>query len=225
MGNYLSPLNTKLDADQVIRRSYDEPNNRLRVDAQVSATIGSVDVIIDAATGDNIAISDGTNTLAINPDGTIDVNVSNIVISHTNDSIKVGDGTDFLAVNPDGSINVNVNNITGSGSNRIVFNEITSVASATLTTIASYTVPVVTSASLQQVLVSGTNIAAYEVYVNAVKIAKKRTYFSDLNEEFIFAVTSNNGYVVSTGDVVEIKVLHDRPTLGDFEATIQLIEA
>lgn len=74
--NYLSPLNTKLDAAQVIRRAYDETNNRIRVDAQVSATIGTVDVIIDAATGDNIKISDGTNTLVVNPDGSINVNTS-----------------------------------------------------------------------------------------------------------------------------------------------------
>ena len=224
MGNYLSPLNTKLDADQVIRRSYDEPNNRLRVDAQVSATIGSVDVIIDAASGDNIAISDGTNNLLINPDGSITVDVGNITISHTDDSIKIGDGTDFLAVNPDGSINVNVNNVTAQGSNKIVYNEVTSVAAATLTTILTYTVPSVTTASLQQVMVSGTNIATFEVYINAVKISKKRTYFQNLNEEFIYAVTSNNGYSVTTGDVIQIKVEHNRPNLGDFEATVQLIE-
>lgn len=74
--NYLSPLNTKLDAAQIIRRAYDEPNNRIRVDAQVTATIGTVDIIIDAATGDNIKISNGTNTLNVNPDGSINVNTN-----------------------------------------------------------------------------------------------------------------------------------------------------
>jgi hypothetical protein len=73
MGNYLNPLSTKLDAAQIIRRAYDEPNNRLRVDALVTATIGTVSVLIDAASGDNISISDGTHTLEINPDGSINV--------------------------------------------------------------------------------------------------------------------------------------------------------
>lgn len=78
----------------------------------------------------NIAISDGTNTLAIDASGNIAVTqsgtwdigtVGSITgsvtvtasdldirdLSHVSDSVKVGDGTDFLAVNTDGSINVN----------------------------------------------------------------------------------------------------------------------
>lgn len=77
MSNYIAPLNTRLDADQVLTRSYDEANNRLRVDAQVTASIGTVDVIIDASTGDNIAISDGVNVVAVQPDGSLNVNIVN----------------------------------------------------------------------------------------------------------------------------------------------------
>jgi hypothetical protein len=95
--NYLSPLNTKLDASQVIRRAYDEPNNRLRVDAQVSATIGTVDVVIDAASGDNIKISDGVNTLIVNPDGSINVMTE---LSHINDSVSIGDGINLAKMIP-----------------------------------------------------------------------------------------------------------------------------
>lgn len=87
--NYLSPLNTKLDAAQVIRRAYDEPNNRLRVDAEVTATIGTVDVIIDAASGDNIKISDGVNTLSINPDGSINISLDNTAVTVSNSTIQV----------------------------------------------------------------------------------------------------------------------------------------
>lgn len=100
MGNYLS---TKLDAAQVVRRAYDEPSNRIRVDAEVTAVIGTVDVIINAAT-DNIAIaSPGGNFLLINPDGSININA---VIDAASDSIRIGNGTgDYLAINPDGSTN------------------------------------------------------------------------------------------------------------------------
>lgn len=76
--DFLNPLSTKLDAAQVVRRSYDEAENRIRVDAEVTATIGAVDVVIDASTGDNIAIADptGTNYLEPNPDGSINVVVT-----------------------------------------------------------------------------------------------------------------------------------------------------
>lgn len=96
MSNYLSPLNTKLDSEQVIKRSYDETKNRIRVDAEVSATIGAVDVIIDAASGDNIKISDGVDTLLINPDGSINA-VVDVILSHTSDSVKLGDGTNLFS--------------------------------------------------------------------------------------------------------------------------------
>lgn len=74
MSGYKAPLGTGLSADQTLVRSYDEVNNRHRVDAQVTATIGSVDVVIDAASGDNISIQDSDgNELQINPDGSINV--------------------------------------------------------------------------------------------------------------------------------------------------------
>lgn len=60
-----------LNADLVLRKAFDEDTGKLRVDAEVTATLGTVDVVIDASTGDNIAISDGTNTLAVNADGSI----------------------------------------------------------------------------------------------------------------------------------------------------------
>lgn len=70
MGNIIK---SKLDANQVIRQAYDDDTGRLKVDAQVSASIGTVEVIIDAAGGDNIAITDatGTNYLEPNPDGSL----------------------------------------------------------------------------------------------------------------------------------------------------------
>ncbi len=112
MSNYLSPLNTKLDSEQVLKRSYDETKNRIRVDADVTATVGVVDVVIDAASGDNIAISDGTNTLLINPDGSINA-VVDVILSHVNDSVRLGDGTNLFTsttVGPKTALDVNVIN-------------------------------------------------------------------------------------------------------------------
>lgn len=102
----MTTLRTKLDANQVLRDSFDENAGRLRVDAEVTASIGTVDVIIDASSGDNLAIADqtGTNYLNINPDGSIDANVK--LDAADGDSVKISDGVDSLAVNTDGSINV-----------------------------------------------------------------------------------------------------------------------
>lgn len=65
---------TKLDADQVIRQAFDETTDRLRVDAEVTATVGDMELNIDHTT-DSVKVGDGTDLLAINPDGSIDVNV------------------------------------------------------------------------------------------------------------------------------------------------------
>jgi hypothetical protein len=108
MSDYLS---TKLDFEQVIRRTYDEEANRLRVDAEVTATIGTVEVAIDAASGDNISIAnqDGSNSMVVHTDGSIDVNVLNITLDQANDSIAIGDGTNLANFNPDGSLNISDN--------------------------------------------------------------------------------------------------------------------
>lgn len=90
---------TKLDANQVLKHAFDEAEDRLRVDAVVSASIGDVS-IVDSSTGD---------PAKVNADGSLDVNVVNpleIAIDASTDSIAIKDGANQLAVNADGSINV-----------------------------------------------------------------------------------------------------------------------
>lgn len=68
-------LKSRLDANQVLRNSYDDDKDALRVLAEISATIGDIDISIDAQAGDNIAIADptGTNYILPNPDGSLNV--------------------------------------------------------------------------------------------------------------------------------------------------------
>jgi len=71
------------------------------------------EILLDANTS-NIAISDGTDTLAINGDGSLNATVTATDLdirdlTHVSDSVKVGDGTDFLAIAADGSIAVTDN--------------------------------------------------------------------------------------------------------------------
>ena len=93
-----------LDQQQIIQRAFEESTDRLRVDAEVSAVIG--DVQIDASTS-SVAIGDRNtgNLLTVNADGSINVDT---VIHSTTDNIAIGNqaGTNFLAVNTDGSLNV-----------------------------------------------------------------------------------------------------------------------
>jgi hypothetical protein len=98
---------TALDFSQVIRQSFDEANDRLRVDAVVTASIGEV------------KITDGTNDASLtNVSGKygLDVNVLNditLIVSHTDDSIRLGDGTVLFTgttVGPKTGLDVNVIN-------------------------------------------------------------------------------------------------------------------
>ncbi|NDG33518.1 hypothetical protein EB118_26120, partial [bacterium] len=94
---------TNLDADQVLRQSFDETNDRLRVDASVTAVVAGV--TLDAATSD-IAIGDRLtgNLVKVNADGSIDANV--VVSASGGDNIAISDGVHTLDINLDGSINV-----------------------------------------------------------------------------------------------------------------------
>lgn len=218
--NYLS----QRDPGQVLRAAFDDNTKRLRTDAVISAQSIDIEVEIDAADGDNIAIAsqDGSNFANINPDGSLDVNVVGgelqIEISAADgDNIAISDGTDTLDVNADGSINVNV---LPNGTGNIVntYNEVTAVASGVLTTIETYTAT--GTAFLQKSIVSGTNIARFDVLLNGNVIDRQRTYFGgNLNIDFDFT-----NLPLVFGDVVTVRVIHNRPTTGDFNARIQVLE-
>jgi hypothetical protein len=99
-----APPPSALDANQVLQHSFDDAEGRLRVDATFSGTVGEVvlkdldgdfleinpngslntnilnpiDLEISAADGDNIAISDGTNTVSVNANGSINVEIATL---------------------------------------------------------------------------------------------------------------------------------------------------
>lgn len=65
---------SNLDGDHVLRHAYNDDTQRIRVDIGAEITLdGAIEVSLNAP-DDNVAISDGTNTLVINPDGSINVN-------------------------------------------------------------------------------------------------------------------------------------------------------
>lgn len=68
-----NPSYTSLDFNQIFQRAFEEESDRIRVDAQVTATLGTVEVIISAASGDNIQLSDGTNFVGVTVGGELKV--------------------------------------------------------------------------------------------------------------------------------------------------------
>ncbi len=145
-----------------------------------------------------------------------DIDVS---LDATEDNVAIRDADgDELQINPDGSINV-VFSATGGQVLTSNYSEVTGVATGVTTLINSY----LASAGdlLQKIEFSGTNIAEYELVIDGLTQDKKRTYFgSSLNGKFDF----DNGLEVLVGQLIEIYVVHSRPTTGDFNARIQILE-
>lgn len=154
------------------------------------------------------------NPLPIAFDGTIAVG---------NVTIQDDDG-DELAINPDGSLNVVVQ--TTAGETVISeYNEVSSVATGANTDIVTYTAPPGVVTYLSKIDFSGDNIAKFSVDLNGTVIDKQRTYFGgDLNGTFNYA-NGSRGLLLSPGDVVTLKVIHARPSAGDFNGRIQLVES
>lgn len=159
---------------------------------------------------------DNNNPMPIIFDGTVAVG---------NVTIQDDDG-DELEINPDGSINVNVISALTNNKIKNTYGEASAVPPSVETTIVTYMVPMLLSnALLQRVSVSGTNVGRYRVFLNGVVIDTRRTYYGgNFSEYFEFAMGSADGTVLQPGDVVTVKILHDRVYVGDFQGRIQALE-
>lgn len=101
------------------------------------------------------------------------------------------------------------------GTPLVEYADISSLASGTLTTILSYTVPVGKTLAMGKVEVSGCNVADYIVEIDGSTKGKRRTYFGNFNADFEY-----KGLEIATGLVVRVRVIHSRPSAGDFDATL-----
>lgn len=101
------------------------------------------------------------------------------------------------------------------------FAEVLAVASGSETLILTYTVPVAMTLSLERIDVSGTNIGTYNVYADVPQIARKRTWFNGDFSEVIDFSSPERSQEYLAGTVITVKVLHNRPDPGDFEARLQ----
>lgn len=201
---------SKLDANQVLRLSYDDDKNRLRVGAEITASIADIDVHIDSASGDNISIAsaDGLNPMIVNPDGSINV-VADIMLDQAQDSVAIGDGTTLAFVDPaTHALLVTLNNTNLTTKN--IFNEIINIVNGITSIIISYTA--IANTKLLRCDFGGDNIAVYSLYIGGNIQAKKYTYYTNLNEMLEFI----SGLPITTGDLIQIEVIHNRPNPGTF---------
>lgn len=111
------------------------------------------------------------------------------------------------------------------GLERLIYGEANAVPSGVETDVASYTVPTGATAFLMRSQVSGTNIARLTLSVNDQPIDREYTHFgAGFRAVFDFSLGNARGVRLFEGDQVKVKALHGRPTSGDFNANIQVVE-
>lgn len=131
-------------------------------------------------------------------------------------------GDKALRVQGEISVTVDPNN-----NNEITYsyNEVSGVVKSILTTINTFIAPIGKTSFLQRVSAGGSNIAAYEVQINGLTVEKRRTFFgAALTTDFEFIGSAESGLELTVGDVVTVKVIHERPNAGDFETKIQVLQ-
>lgn len=102
------------------------------------------------------------------------------------------------------------------------YDEALAVPTGVTTEIVSYTVPATKEIVLERVEASGENIAVYTILVNSVVIATQRSFWGEINAKFDFLSKASLGKVLVAGDIITVEVLHNRPSVGNFEARIQM---
>jgi hypothetical protein len=102
------------------------------------------------------------------------------------------------------------------------YDEITNQIFAAYHTIVSYTVPAAKIFKLRHVSVSGSNKAEYRILgAGASVIAKRRTSYTNFNEDFFFESDDTIGTKFTAGQVVYVDVMHSNALAnGNFNATI-----
>jgi hypothetical protein len=154
--------------------------------------------------------------------------MSRITSSSSSGTVSIQDTAGNPLTSTSGSLNVNVTSSSpGSAANLVAnYNEVTGVASGIETVVTSYTNNNATTNYLVRIETGGTNIAEYRLYRNSTIIDKKYSEFTQLNTVFEYMTSEPTapGLKLSTSDVLYLKVIHNRPNVGNFNAKILVLE-
>jgi hypothetical protein len=100
------------------------------------------------------------------------------------------------------------------------FGEVVAVASGIPTDVVTYTVPAGKTLYLRHVAFSGSNVSTFWIDIDGSVQARKRTYFTEYNGDFFFEGDSGHGLKVNAGQTITVVAEHSRPSLGDFDASM-----
>jgi len=229
MGTGLTAVKHK----EILSDVHDDANNSLRT----TITNAAVDINVSAFT-DSIAIADedGNKVTTTNVGGkeSLDVNVTDITLSHTNDSVRLGDGITLFSSTTSGAktaLDVSVlGGISGtfsqapSGETVTEYDTIPSLAIGSTTTLLSYTVIPSATRYLQKIYISGTQVATYVVKKGATTIIRTRMSPTQFSQTLDLATGSAFGVEFLTGNVLTVEVTNEGSAVGEFDATAQFME-
>lgn len=150
---------------------------------------GPIDVQISAS-NDSIKISDGTDTLAINADGSINANIG---------------GSASITGNVDAVL---------TGLNEFQYNEVLAVAAGATTAVVTKFFPV--EYKLRRINATGSNVSTWTVILDATDIDKIRSNHTDLNVVFDY----ETGITIPAGSTVVVEVTNAGASAGDFSARL-----
>jgi hypothetical protein len=104
---------------------------------------------------------------------------------------------------------------------KYLYSEANSVVSGSETQLLIYTVPSGMKSTIYKCDSAGTNTSRFRVEINGTTCFKKYSYFTDFNIEFNF---TGGGILLNAGDVLKVYTLHNRPSNGDYAATLFYLE-
>jgi hypothetical protein len=103
-----------------------------------------------------------------------------------------------------------------------VFDERLAVAAGVTADVLTYPIPVGSSIVLVRVEFTGSNIGTYRLYFDSNLTAAYRTWFNGpMSGDWDFSCPQLGGLRVQGGTVIRVKVLHNRPYVGDFHARLE----
>jgi hypothetical protein len=227
MADYNSslPIRTEADGDVVAQIAGSTVANIWDVDAngigQVNLNDGTNALVIGAsgeltaalASGSEVQITDGTDTLLVNTDGTIGIgdgteqlliNTDGSILTQITDGTNalvigsngevtslISDGTDSLAINTDGSLNVNIISSSISATEYHQYGTTSAGVPGTPSTVISHTTTALKTFILKQLGASGSGKCKVEVKTGTPSSETTKLVFflssSDNNQEITFA--------------------------------------